>query len=83
MDYVPYDEYPALLHKGEAVLTADENKEYRSSKNKVVVEKEGFNKEELVAAFKEAIQELTGKVILDDEKVGNFVVEKIEGVVYG
>lgn len=31
MDYVPYDEYPALLHKGEAVLTKQENAEYRQS----------------------------------------------------
>ena len=27
-DYVPYDNYPALLHKGERVLTRQESKEY-------------------------------------------------------
>ena len=29
MDYVPYDDYPALLHKGEQVLTASEAKDRR------------------------------------------------------
>lgn len=28
LDYVPYDEYPALLHRGERVMTASENKKY-------------------------------------------------------
>lgn len=31
LDYVPYDEYPALLHEGEAVLTKAEAEEWRKS----------------------------------------------------
>lgn len=33
LDYVPHDEYRALLHKGEAVLTSDENKIWQITKN--------------------------------------------------
>lgn len=32
LDYVPYDEFPALLHKGEAVLTAAEAAVWRAGK---------------------------------------------------
>ena len=32
LDYVPYDEYPAMLHKGEQVLTASEREEYQHLK---------------------------------------------------
>ena len=34
MDYVPEDDFPALLHKGEAVLTKEENMEYRQAKSR-------------------------------------------------
>jgi len=34
MDYVPYDDYPALLHKGERVLRAYENEEYTAEQKK-------------------------------------------------
>jgi len=30
-DYIPYDDFPALLHKGEAVLTASENAALRAA----------------------------------------------------
>ena len=33
LDYVPYDEFPAILHKGEAVLTADEADVWRRGGN--------------------------------------------------
>jgi hypothetical protein len=33
LDYVPYDRFPALLHKGEMVLTRKEADEYRKSGN--------------------------------------------------
>lgn len=32
LDYVPYDEFPAMLHKGEAVLTAEEATAWRAGK---------------------------------------------------
>ena len=34
MDYVPEDEFPALIHKGEAVLTKEENMEYRQAQSR-------------------------------------------------
>lgn len=36
----------------------------------------------LTYAFKSAIKDMTGKVILDDEKMGKFVIEKVEEAIY-
>ena len=34
IDYVPEDDYPALLHKGERVLTKEQNAEYMKNESK-------------------------------------------------
>lgn len=33
LDYVPYDEFPALLHKGERVMTAKDNEQFSGGKS--------------------------------------------------
>lgn len=49
LDYVPKDNYVARLHKGERVLTKEENKEYTNAeesnkKNKTTVNNVDYNK---------------------------------------
>lgn len=82
MDYVPYDEMPSLLHKGEMVLTKEEAREYRQNKN-IVVQSNNLTKSDITDAFKEAIKSFKGKVVLDDREVGKFVIDTMEGVIYG
>lgn len=43
LDYVPYDEMPAILHKGERVLTKEEARDYNNeTKNKTIQETNNY-----------------------------------------
>ena len=42
-EYVPYDDFPANLHRGEMVLTREEAKDYRDGDRRRVVNENSFN----------------------------------------
>ena len=42
-EYVPYDDFPATLHRGEMVLTREEAKDYRDGDRRRVVNENSFN----------------------------------------
>lgn len=54
IDYVPYDNYPALLHQGEQVLTAEEAFRYKQGKGDAAMEEIRNGIRELVRMFKNA-----------------------------
>lgn len=61
LSYVPYNNYPAMLHEGERVLTASENRSYSSGGGSVVITGNSF----------------TVREEADIEKVAKAIVSKI------
>lgn len=51
LSYVPYDNYIARLHRGERVLTSEENKEYGSLLNRFNSSRRGLNVSSKKSAF--------------------------------
>jgi hypothetical protein len=62
MDYVPYDNFPALLHKGEAVIPANENASRGANIQISIGAVYGIN--DLKSAFMEIFQDLSARGVL-------------------
>lgn len=79
LPYVPFDNYPAILHRGEAVLTAKENSEIRKSSDGRVGLTQTFqlNFHGLTVRTDADIDAITDKV---SEKIGRQTKLAIQGV---
>ena len=75
LDYVPYDEYPAQLHEGEAVLTKSEAADWRRGGDSA----QGPTAAEIGAAVADAMREtLNGVgVFMGADRVGDLVTDRV------
>lgn len=72
MDYVPYNGFPATLHEGESVLTAEEAKVWRDFKYGGVSSGNTVNYDALGVTMRENVR-AGGNVFLDGEIVGRVI----------
>lgn len=72
LNYVPYDDYPALLHRGEAVLNASQGRQWRQGSA-------GIDFDQLAAAVSGAVAEAVSNISLnmDGKLVGSAVAGQV------
>lgn len=82
IDYVPYDEFPAMLHEGERVLTKEENAQYNSSAGadylielieELLIVFRGFTGDALIEKIKTALDGM--KVSYNDRELARLIKE--------
>lgn len=72
LDYVPYNEFPARLHEGEAVLTRAEAEQWRRGERSSSAAAKG---EDVGQAVRDALQGVT--IAMDGETVGRLVADTV------
>lgn len=80
LDYVPYNEFPAYLHEGEAVLTKSEATEWRRGDGQ-----QSFDVEALAMRFASSVRDMLNGagVTMDGVTVGHIVAPTVSGDISG
>ena len=78
LDYVPYDEYPALLHKGEQVLTASEREEYQERKSSTA---QTESKPQVNVNVSVNIENIENKTEKDIDEFIEYILQQIEEII--
>lgn len=77
LNYVPYDNYPALLHRGEVVLNQDQSRDWRNGSG-------GFDSDKMyeiiAAAVASAVEGI--QINMDGTLVGNAVTKQVSRNIY-
>lgn len=78
LNYVPYDGYRAILHRGEAVLNQSQGREWRQNNSG------GINDQELYQAVSSAVAEAVAsiQINMDSVAVGNAVTKQVSRNIY-
>lgn len=76
LDFVPYDDFPALLHRGERVLTAEENREFNNNDNSKANQKTEALLEAILQSLNENEENTEIVVKLDFDTIGNAIYKR-------